>query len=219
MPRRMLILDYDLTLLNNYVDFYDAFSDSLRAFGLSPISFEEFMELLEGNALGETIPKGVEESFWRYFRRIYSSHCSCAREGALELLSALKSHSWINVVITGREMHRRAIEMELEMAGLRDFVDDVYTILDAHLLGLGEEYLFDKSSLIGYALRRHGVDPRNAICIGDFIADLISCSKYGIKFIGINDSEVRNEVLRKLGATYLVKNLREALGIILNSQG
>lgn len=209
-------MDYDLTLLNNYVDFYDAFSDSLREFGLPPLSFEEFMELLEGNALGKLIPGGIEESFWKHFRRIYPSHCLCVREGALELLSTLKSHNWINVVITGREKHRKAVEMELEMAGLREFVDDVYTILDAHLLGLGEEQLFDKSSLIGFALRKHGVDPRDAICIGDFVTDLISCSKHGVKFIGINDSEARNEALRKLGAAYLVKNLREALRVILS---
>ncbi|MEM4881890.1 MAG: hypothetical protein QXP89_07235, partial [Desulfurococcaceae archaeon] len=73
-----------------------------------------------------------------------------------------------------------------------------------------EEFLFDKSPLIRYAKRKHGISGE-VICIGDYVTDYYSCRKAGGVFVGIASVSERGESLKKAGVEFLVKDFYEAL--------
>ncbi|MCY0868694.1 MAG: HAD hydrolase-like protein [Desulfurococcus sp.] len=212
MSLRLVLLDYDLTLVYNLMDFYEAYTGALEKYEGGSISFSEFLYLLNSNRLSERIPTGVqEEEFWRYFRRIYVSRHPYQMPGASDLLRLLKALSVKITVVSGRETSSEYIWRDLRVLGLDDYVDEVYTSLDIERLGGFEEYLFDKSWLISYILGRHGLKPCNALCIGDFTTDLYSCRKLGIPFIGVSLDDYRSMLLKASGSGIVVKNLLEVL--------
>ncbi|ADV64566.1 HAD family hydrolase [Desulfurococcus mucosus] len=212
MRIRLVVMDYDLSMVYNLSDFYEAYSGALKSYGGGFISFDEFLNLLNEDRLSERIPGGVrEEEFWLLFRRIYVSRHPIPMDGVVDLLRLLKSLPVKIAVVSGRETSGEYIWRDLRMLGLDEYVDEVYTVSDLQRLNGLEEYLFDKSWIISYILRKHGVAPCNALCIGDFTTDLLSCRKLGIPFIGVNKDEYRGMLLKKRGAAIVVKNLFEVV--------
>ncbi|MGC8953708.1 MAG: HAD family hydrolase [Desulfurococcus sp.] len=209
---RLVLLDYDLTMVYNVFDFYEAYSNALKHYGGGFISFEEFLTLLNQDKLSTRIPEDVSETdFWVLFRRLYVSRHPLPMDGVRDLLRLLKGLSVKAVVVSGRETSNEYIWRDLRMLGLSEYIDEVYTVCDLKRLNGFEEYLFDKSWLISYILRKHWVSPCNALCIGDFTTDLLSCKKLGIPFIGVNKDDYRGELLRRKGAEIVVKNLFEVI--------
>lgn len=212
MPSRfkMVVLDYDLSSVINDVDFYEAFCEALREINNNPTSFNEFSEMLETNYIREFVRQNTnEELFWRRFRQLYISRHSLPRRGLREFLLLVKSRDIKVVVISGRETHSKYIWWDLRRHGLDDFIDDVITMYESTILQLREEFLFDKSSLIEYAKRKHGV-AGGFVCIGDYIADYYSCIKAGGVFIGIG-SDTRTSILKKAGVQHTAKDFYEVI--------
>lgn len=218
--RGVVVFDYDLTLLNNKLDFYTAFVETLSHYGGDVPNYSTFIELLNRNMLDKVIPPHVDASeFWRMFRKVYRNRYPSLRTGADRCLHILKSFGIITVVVTGREIHRQHIIADLDMLGVRDYIDAVYTLADLEFFNEREEFLFDKSALITRAIRGFGLHPEMGVCIGDFLTDLYSCEKAGLKFIGLNDDEERNVMLKKAGAKYVVDNLLDATYLALKLIG
>jgi len=211
----MVILDYDLSSVVNYADFYEAFCGALREIGkdCSHMSFSDFQQLLDSDVLREYVQRITDEdSFWRRFRQLYISRHSFPRRGLREFLLLMKHLAVKVVVISGRETRSEYIWWDLRKYGLDELVDDVATMYDLNLLPLREEFLFDKSPLIEYVKKKHGV-LRNFICIGDYVTDYYSCDKSGGIFIGIG-SDVRTSVLKKAGVKLVVGDFYEVLPIL-----
>jgi len=207
----LLVLDYDETAVENTVDFYEAYCEALKIHGKKCVSFDRFIALLSTDELGEEIPVGADEvGFWRVFRRVYGSRHSTLRRGLRELLIAVKTLNVKVVVISGRETPPYHIEFDLRKHGISEFVDGVYTLYNLLLVGEREEFLFDKSPLIRYAKRKHGISGE-VICIGDYVTDYYSCRKAGGVFVGIASVSERGESLKKAGVEFLVKDFYEAL--------
>jgi len=206
----MVVLDYDLSSVVNDVDFYEAFCKALREIRKECISFNEFSQLLESDLLKEHISQlTCEEVFWRRFRQLYFSRHSFPRRGLREFLVLMKNLNVKVVVISGRETHSDYIWWDLRRHGLDELVDDVVTMHDLNTLFLREEFPFDKSPLINYVKRKHGVLEKFA-CIGDYVADYYSCVKSGGVFIGIG-SAVRLGVLKKAGVQFTAMDFYEVL--------
>jgi len=207
---KMLILDYDLSSVINDIDFYEAFCSALREVGRSCLSFNEFSTLLESDLLREYVSRYTsEDAFWRKFRQLYISRHSYPRRGLRELLIQMKRFSIKIVVLSGRETHPEYIWWDLRRHGLDELVDDIVTMYDLNTLFLQEEFLFDKSPLIEYVKRKHGV-LEGFVCIGDYVSDYYSCMKSGGVFIGIG-SVVRTSVLKKAGVQFTAEDFYEVL--------
>jgi len=218
MGVKLVIFDYDLTFVDNYVDFYEAYSSTLKTYGYEPPDFNKFMEMLEHDALEDSVPAGISKNdFWRLFRRLYLSRHGSLKRGCKEALISLKSNYHAKtVIISGRETSPIYIWMELGRLGVDEFIDEVYTLQDlVHLNGV-EETLFDKTWLINHVMRKHGVLPCQTVFLGDYITDYISALKSGVYFIGVNQSEVRGELMRKKGVNLVAKDFYDVL-LLLSS--
>lgn len=213
MSIKLVILDYDLTFVDNYVDFYEAYSSTLKTYGCEPPGFDKFMEMLEHDMLEDSVPAGIsKDDFWRLFRRLYVSRHGVLKKGCREALIALKTkYHAKTVIISGRESSPSFIWMELRRLGVDEFIDEVYTLQDLVYLNGVEESLFDKTWLINYVMRKHGVQPCQTVFLGDYITDYVSALKSGVYFIGVNQSEVRGGLMRKKGVSLVAKDFYDVL--------
>lgn len=214
----MVVLDYDETVVENIPDFYEAYCEALKIYGVKCPSFSEFEYLFDRNSLHERIPGGIRnEDFWRTFRKLYFSRHSRLKRGIREFLQRVKLFGVKVVIVSGREVHSYEIARDLRMRGLDEYVDDVFTIWDLQVLMGEEEFLFDKSYLIRYAKSKHAVYG-DLVCIGDYVTDYYSCLKCGGFFIGMNSSKNRGLLLKKAGVEIVVSDFMEAL-VVLSDMG
>ncbi len=215
MVPRLLILDYDLTLVNNLYDFFEAVNESRKAFDLKPLSLVEFLNyFLSDELTWRAAPEGSSEYFWRFFRRIYRTKHGKPIAGAAVVLELLKSIGVRNVIVTGREVPSSSIWLELQGMGLDHVIDGVYTLYDLTILGGREESLFDKSWIISYLLSKSSVERSDAVFIGDYWLDALSASRAGVLFIGITGFEKRAHDLLKHGACRVVRDFYELLAAL-----
>ncbi len=210
----LVLLDYDQTLVDNTVDFYEAYCGALLHFGSKCISYDEFQELLVTNNLQSKIPRGVDpEEFFRVFRRLYISRHSIPQPGLREFLVTMKKLNIKTIVVSGRETHAWYITWDLARHGFLDYIDDVLTINDLVYLGQREKFLFDKTPLYEYAMKKHGVTGLT-ICIGDYVTDYYSCKSINGVFIGLNKHPERNHFLIKEGVKMTARDFYEVLTLI-----
>lgn len=212
MTPRLLILDYDLTLVDTLYDFFEAVNESRKAFNLKPLSLVEFLNyFLSDELTWKAPPESSLDYFWRFFRRIYRTKYGKPVAGATRVLELLKSIGVRNVVVTGREVPSSSIWLELQGMGLDYVIDDVYTLYDLMILGGREESLFDKSWIINYLLSKSSIEKSEAVFIGDYWLDALSAGKVGVPFIGITSFEKRAHDLLRYGACKVVGNFYELL--------
>uniref|UniRef100_A0A7C2FFF8 HAD family hydrolase n=1 Tax=Thermosphaera aggregans TaxID=54254 RepID=A0A7C2FFF8_9CREN len=213
MGVKLVIFDYDLTFVDNYVDFYEAYSHALKIYGCKPPSFDKFMEMLEHDELEDSVPAGINKNdFWRLFRRVYVSRHGFLKKGCKEALNTLKSKYHVKTaIISGRETSSEYIWMELRRLGVDEFIDEVYTLQDLVYLNGVEESLFDKSWLLNYVMRKHGVLPCQTVFLGDYITDYLSALKSNVYFIGVNQSEVRGGLMVKKGVGLVARDFYDVL--------
>lgn len=205
---RAVLLDYDLTLMDNLLDFYDAYNEALRKYTGRMIKFNKFFKLLITHSLHTLLPPNIDQiSFWRYFRQVYRTKYGRPMEGAYYFLYWVKALGLKTIIVSGRECHETSIWEELKRFGLDEYIDGVFTLFNATVLGGIEEELFDKAWLINYVLRSYGLHKDEVIYIGDYRQDLLSSRKAGVKFIGIAINEERKRCLHDLGAEYVGSNL------------
>lgn len=212
LPRlELFILDYDQTVVENFIDFYEAYCEALSTYGEGCLPYEDFIVLMRENKLQDKIPReGDQVKFWTTFRRLYRSRHSFPQRGLRELLLLLRIFNVKVVVVSGRETPSQLILWDLRRHGLDEFIDDVLTISDLVMIGGSEEFLFDKSSLIEYAMKKHGVTGV-VLCVGDYVTDYYSCGKIGGLFIGLNTMPERNNSLKEAGVSLLAKDFYEVL--------
>ena len=212
MAKRLMLLDYDLTIMDNMIDFYEAFTESMKKYGYGTIGYDEFVQCVANDNLHSLIPPEKDsKDFWKYFRRIYPSKSGYPVKGIHRFLNILKSLQVPIVIISGREAHPLLLWLELARHGLDEYIDEIYTMFDLMIRGGTEEELFDKSWLIRHAVSKYGIEPRCAVYIGDYKQDYISSTKAGVRFIGITRFKERAESLRMLGADIIVSDYDELL--------
>ncbi len=212
---KLVFLDYDLTLMDTFVDFYEAVNEARRHYGLEPLSFQLFMEYFINDTLTSKAPPPHDQvGFWRYFRRVYSTRHGHPMPGAHHLLYMLRLWGSRNVIVTGRECPSMVLWGELRRYGLEWGIDMIYTMHDLERIGGVEETLFDKSWLLKYILNLYGVEPSEALMIGDYRLDAQSALKAGIVFIGLSNIPKRARDLYDNGACRVVETLYDVPVVI-----
>jgi len=214
---KLVILDYDLTLVNNIVDFYMSFIDALNNTLGYTISFNEFSKHLYNDKLDVFLKNVDKRRFWVLMRTFicYYNKSSILNKNVERFLETTSSFGLINVIVSGKECHPEVIYRELELMGIRDYISRVYTFYDLNIHGGLEEVLFDKSWLLKKALIDHGVEPWQAVYIGDYIMDYYSSLKTGVDFIAYAICDERLESFKARGVK-TIRDFNEALYIILS---
>jgi phosphoglycolate phosphatase len=213
---KLVVLDYDLTLLNNIADFYTAFTDALYRVVGRRISLGVFCKYFLEDRLSELIPKDIDlRRFWIMMRKnICRSRSLVLREGARFFLELLNTYNIRCVIVSGKECHPRYIETELEMLGIDDYIEQIYTFYQLDVLNGVEEELFDKSWLLKQVINNYKIEPEEVVYIGDYQMDYISSLKAGINFIGLASYEHRFKKFRELGVKHIARSFYEAARMI-----
>jgi len=202
--------------MSNLLDFYDAYIVALKKFLGKTVSFIEFYKMLVNHTLDEFLGEGIDrEAFWRFQRKNIRSMYGYPVDGAYYFLYWVKNMNMKTVIISGRECHPDVLYYELRRFSLDEYIDEIYTLFDLYVIGGVEEELFDKTWLIRYVLKKHGIDPSEAVYIGDYRLDYISSKKAGVEFIGVAFDQERKECLYRVGAKYVGENLYDALYYLL----
>lgn len=200
--------------MDNIYDFYLSVAESFYVRTGLYMGFTQFYDLLVNDNLYSFVNNivGFNGSFWRDMRRsICKSHSLKPANGLIEFLVFVKKLGLKTVVVTGRECHSIQVKLDLEKTGLIDYIDEVFTMLDLIINGGKEDFLFDKSWLIEFVCRKFGVEPREAIYIGDYRLDYESSLKAGCEFIGLTWIPERMKLLLNNGVSRLAVDFREAL--------
>jgi len=218
---KLAILDYDLTLMNNALDFYIAFVNALSELCDRKTSFEEFYYLLGEDALDTIIPFDVDRRLmWERTRtHICKSHVLIPNWGVKYFLQTARHLGVKVVVLTGRMCHPKHIIMDLEKSGLDDYISEVYTFYDLYVLGGVEETLHDKTWMLKYIVTKHGVEPQEAVFIADYELDYYSSVKAGLEFIAYLGHKSRYEKFKRLGVKYIARDFYEATIFLIELAG
>ncbi len=215
---KLVILDYDLTLVDNIYDFYISFCEAYEEYIGSCISFETFYEKLVNDTLTTLIPEEVDHvSFWKSMRsRICRTRYLKLNEGVEHFLRMVNSMGIKTVIVSGKECHPYYIEMELRMLGIDDYIDKVYTFYYLDILNAYEGELFDKSWLLNHVLKEYSVEPFNVVYIGDYRMDYMSSVKVGIEFIGLASIGGRRRMFKDLGVKRIAENFYDILEYLVD---
>jgi len=198
---RILVSDYDLTLVDSLMDFYHAFAEALRSRAGKSIDFDTFYRHFESDNLNDLIPERFDKNdFWRFFRAVYSSRFTYPYSYTSQFLRMVKSAGARVVIVTGRYTHSSSIWDDLRRFGLDEYVDEVYTAYDIHLMRGSEEYVFDKTWLLKWITSKHGARPCEVVYVGDYTSDLKSALKAGVRFVGVAREDGRRKILEENGA-------------------
>jgi len=212
MVLKLVILDLDQTLIYSLKRFYKLFNRSLVEYGVKPVSWEKFIEYYRSDSLDKLIPSSVSPRvFWRSFRRKYSSEPVHSEDyvipGARETLRYLKERGLKVVIATGREVDRDTLWRELEHFGLKEYIDEVYSII--HQNPEDEEIDFLKTGLLLRIIRDFNVKPCETVFVADYWVDMESCRRAGLICIAVKTGYESEGKLKRHGAILVIDSIRD----------
>jgi len=209
---KLVVFDLDLTLIDSLHRFYSIFNKVLKKLCNYTVSWDEFLKRFCEDTLDYLISEEVDVMcFWKEFRRSYAEEPIHPRDrmipGALETLKWLKKRGYKVVVTTGREIPEEKVWEELKCFGLAEYVDRVYTLASQD--PSVEDVAFIKTGILELIMRDFKVKPEEIIFVGDYWVDMESCRRLGIFGIGVLTGHESEEKLRKFGAKYVIKSVKE----------
>ncbi|OYT40545.1 MAG: phosphatase [Desulfurococcales archaeon ex4484_58] len=215
---KIIILDYDLTLMDNICDFYLSFNEAYHKYVGKTISFHEFYKAFVNDQLINIIPDNIDqEKLWKYMRKeICRSRFSRLNEGVHYFLYYTDILGLKKIIVSGRGCHPKYIYEELRRHGILEYISGVYTFFDQEILGGVEKVLFDKSWLLKYIIKKYKINASDTVYIGDYKLDYYSSLEVGVNFIGLTSIPERIILLKRIGVKRLARNFYEALLHVLD---
>ena len=211
-----VIFDLDGTLLNTLEDLAAATNHALRHNGLPERTIDEVRHFV-GNGVRRLIEQAVPddidparfEQVFADFKCYYVAHCqdkTCLCPGIADLLQALKARG-----------HRMAIVSNKLQAG----VDELYEryFRDTVEVAVGERPGIARKpapDMVHAALEALGINPSDAIYIGDSDVDLRTAAASGLPCISVLWGFRDKDFLLAHGATTLAETPADVLQILKN---
>ncbi len=193
------VFDWDGTLVDiDEREFY-CINQALRTHNAGPIDRGFFVQnyylrpfevgtgpsmVLEAALSGKT---AKVEQVYETYRKLFGGTIDKAKlqDGALDLLSLLKEHSY-KVGIATMRFTRSVVDTELEALGVDSLADVLLTREDLgfkRALGSLEETVAQRVRLISKALDKLGLRPRDSFLVGDSWWDIRAGKRLGMKTI------------------------------------
>jgi phosphoglycolate phosphatase len=197
-PFRLLIFDWDGTLMDSIGTIVACTKAAVRELGLREMSDETIRGTI-GLGLRETIevlsPGGGEETFGRILE-CYRKHWTATYRdmpllfpGVGEMLRGLAAEGYLLAVATGKS--RRGLEYSLHQAGLRGLFHATRTV--------DEAFSKPHPQMLLEILDELGVAPEDAVMIGDTTYDLEMARSARTVAVGVCSGGHGREELERLG--------------------
>jgi len=175
---KAILFDLDGVLVESVDVWLWAFNETLREFGLSPLSKEEFLKKYWGNSTVDNF--GRMGLGWDAVLRCWSKYLSKLHEiklfpAAREVLESVKKRYKIALVTN---TPREGVDMLLTKLGIVELFDLILT---------GDDVEKGKPSpdIVLLACKRLGITPAEALLVGDTKADVEAGRRAGCRVVGI----------------------------------
>ncbi len=212
MAPRLVVFDWNGTLLADTRACYAATHEVMRRLGGKRISFSEFVETMDIPVIGFYVRHGVPReriledphAMSSIFHAAYEERAKACRTrgGARELLGWLKGRRIPAVILSNHTV--AGIEAQLARLEIRGLVADVLanTALDAPVSERNKELRLERY------LRAHKIAARDAVIVGDSPEEIDVGKALGVRTIAIAHGNYATHRLRELSPDHLVGSLR-----------
>jgi len=193
MPGRVagVLFDWDGVLLDSLGAAFNVYNKIFARVGTKMLTKDEYLELQSPNWYEFYVKIELPASLWKEvdheWLRLYEEESPDLHPDALRCLSVLKGSGLkLGLVSNGS---RSRVEKELARFGLGRFFETV-------LFGEKKEELKPSPVLIRRALGAMGVEPQDAVYVGDSPADIQAARNAGVPSIAIARGPIQAERLR-----------------------
>ena len=214
---KAVVFDLDGTLLNTLDDLADATNHALRAFGLPERTKDEVRRFV-GNGVGRLMERAVPQDYdaalvpqvLACFKSYYVDHCLCKTglyPGIDSMLHTLRQAGYKLAIVSNKlqggvdELHRHF------------FVDTVPVAIGEHE-GVRRK---PEPDMVYEALRRLGVEPAEAVYVGDSDVDVETARRAGLPCISVLWGFRDREFLDGHGAMLYAASPAEVAGLVMGA--
>jgi len=208
---RAIIVDLDGTLIDSTRAHALSWQEALADFG-KIVSLDEINPLLGIGAweiavtlLGEEGEAGLIEELTEMRKKIFAKRYRREVKAfpmAREFLCHLKD-SGMRIILASCA-HQEDVEHFIDSSGLRPCINE-------HVSADEVDRCKPRPDIFELALQRAGVEPEEAVAIGDSVHDVLAGRALGIPVIALLSSGTKQEQLRAAGASEIYSDVRELL--------
>jgi phosphoglycolate phosphatase len=218
---KFIVWDWNGTLLDDAEAVLFAENAILTAFNYAPVSMEKF-RALNGRPFGAFYTAvGFSEEERKHaakdrkmFHEYYEQHpaSTTMRDGSVNILRRLKTHQVMNVIVSNH-ITDKIIRM-LRQYDIHHHVDDViaYACHNTQMKGS------TKGEKLHHHLTATGLNPANAIIIGDTVEEIEIARELGMISVAITGGDYAESRLREKNPDYVIHSMHE-LNAILEERG
>lgn len=215
---KLAVFDWNGTLFDDVPYLIEGMNKGgLALLGLPPISLQTYQEkfttplknfYIELGASGETFDKHSSE-IGQAFEKNYEPLAlqASTRPGALELLASLAAKDVTSVILSNHTVE--GIYIQLARLGLEEYIAVVLAndaMSDVHHKG--------KQDRLADHLQTQGINPDQAIIVGDSIEETRIAQNLGLHSIAITGGACTPERLKEIQPDYIISTLGEILNIV-----
>jgi len=206
--RNVVILDYDMTLVDTLQIFYRVYNQLLKKYFGEEVSFGKFFEMFCENSIDGY--KEYPPVFWEEFKVLYKANGPeeiKPMPGLMDFLDTLKKMKVESYIVTGRGIDPEEVERELEMLGISGFSGRIKTLKNS-----SGQHPFDKTEEVRQLLA--GNEVAKCVLFGDYIDDIMAAKSNRCIAVGVTYGCKSEDFFKKAGADYVVRDLREGRAIL-----
>ncbi len=217
--KKFIVWDWNGTLFDDTHIVLDAFNALLARRGHRQIDIEELREKRttphNPRSFYQAIGLSAEEAeiffqdIKRDFQHVYLPLAADAdlRDGAVEILAALKKNSVPNVIVSNHLEHH-IVEL-LAQYGLTDCFGAILAYAqDSHFTGL------PKGERLKRYLQEQGFAPQNGLTIGDTTEEIETASELGLSSVALTGGIYAEHRLKAAKPDYVIHSLHDLLPIL-----
>jgi phosphoglycolate phosphatase len=185
MDKKVIIWDWNGTLLDDVQYSVDTINFLLKKYGLRQLSVQEYRKKFTFpvidyyRAIGFDFAKVPFEKVGLEFIELYNKnlHSCKLRAGAIEALEELKKRGFEQVIISARE--QASLIKDVALYQISDYFSAI--------LGINNNFAAGKKYLIESYLKKNNVDSEYCYLIGDTEHDCQIAAEFGLNFIRIRN--------------------------------
>lgn len=212
MTYKTILFDLDGTLLDTNELIISSFLHTLEHFCPEKGYAREHIIAQMGLPLRDMLAcfhdtKQVEEMVQVYRQHNLGTHDEMVRafEHVPEVIDELKQRNIMMGIVTTKQ--RNTVEMGLKLCGLDRYMQAVVTIQDVENPKPHPEPVLKAMSLLE-------AEKESTLMVGDSRYDIEAGQRAGIDSAGVSWSMKGEEYLRSFSPTYMLKDMRDLLGIV-----
>lgn len=202
---KLVLFDWNGTLLDDTLLWYDVVQEVFRVFGKQPPALEQYFRELEGDYFIIYTSRGIDvtrEELNEIYDTFYRARMNEAQlmPGAQEVLQTLQDKNHVLYLVTGQ--HEHLVFPLLERFGIVSYFQ------------CSKYHVIDKTSATKEILQAENIEPRNCFYVGDTPSDMRHAKKAGVVSIAFLGGYIPNELIASAQPDYRISQLRDILMIV-----